>query len=355
MIYGGCNVKIESEKNKNYFGEYMEINLDNQKQKLLNEQNLDLSFWDKVFWQNSKIQINKKEELKEKIDEAIYVKLNMLLDISNQPQFFEINKAENKELTRLLDGEIKVLKADGKEKEIERINNNREERLDELAKTFANKHYEEYKNLVSVLQRLSYEDSFKALILEEALSNIYKLDDVNGEQKLLVNKRKQHYSIAGLPNFHEQVLEYIHNNAQNAVSFKELYKNAQEQHKKEVAQKVLSVNFDGLNTHGKGRWIKFLSQANDEEHFMEHVQELQSLVKDTPWCTKTMASVQLSEGDFYVFLGNDNKPHVAIKMRDNKIAEVRGIKNGMAQQIEDEYNDVQMDEGDDGNADIGET
>ena len=320
----------------------MEINLDNQKQKLLNEQNLNLPFWDKVFWQNNKIQINKKNELKEKIDEAIYVKLNMLLDISNEPQFFEINEKENKELNRLLDGEIKALKADGKEKEAEQIKNNKEKRLSDFAKTFASKHHEEYKHLVSMLGRLNYEDSFKALILEEALSNIYKLEDVNGEQKLLVSKRKQHYSIASLPNFHEQVLEYIHKNAQNSVSFKELYKNAQEQYSNDVTQKVSSVNFEGLNTYGKGRWIRFLSKANDEEHFMEHVQELQSLVKGTPWCTKTMASAQLSGGDFYVFLGLDNKPHVAIKMTDNTISEVRGIKNGMNQQIEDEYNDVVM-------------
>ena len=48
----------------------------------------------------------------------------------------------------------------------------------------------------------------------------------------------------------------------------------------------------------------------------------------------------LEQGDFYVFIDNDNKPHIAVKMNGNEIDEVRGIKNGDNQELEEEYRDV---------------
>ena len=73
---------------------------------------------------------------------------------------------------------------------------------------------------------------------------------------------------------------------------------------------------------------------------MDNVQKLSSLVQCTQWCTKNLASSHLEEGDFYVFIDNENKPHIAIKMIGDEIDQIRGLKNGMAQELEEEYRDV---------------
>lgn len=78
-----------------------------------------------------------------------------------------------------------------------------------------------------------------------------------------------------------------------------------------------------------GKWIKFDGRASDSKNYAENVIKLKTLVQDTPWCTKTLASTQLEQGDFYVFIDKDNKPHIAVKMNGNEIDEVRGIKTEM--------------------------
>ncbi|MBQ6285409.1 MAG: hypothetical protein IJK67_03760, partial [Bacilli bacterium] len=60
------------------------------------------------------------------------------------------------------------------------------------------------------------------------------------------------------------------------------------------------------------------------------------------WCTKTLASTQLAQGDFYVFVDKDNKPHIAVKTSGNEIDEVRGILNGNAQELEEDYRKVAL-------------
>ena len=54
--------------------------------------------------------------------------------------------------------------------------------------------------------------------------------------------------------------------------------------------------------------------------------------KGTGWCTagEETAKTQLSNGDFYVYYSYDSNnqptiPRIAIRMEDNKIAEIRGI------------------------------
>ena len=64
------------------------------------------------------------------------------------------------------------------------------------------------------------------------------------------------------------------------------------------------------------------------------------MVQDTPWCTKEQASMHLEEGDFYLFLYNNNRAHIGVKLIGDRIDEVRGIKNGNAQELEEEYRDV---------------
>lgn len=76
----------------------------------------------------------------------------------------------------------------------------------------------------------------------------------------------------------------------------------------------------------EGRWIKYDRNSSPESL----VQSIRG--KGTGWCTAgaTTAKKQLELGDFYVFYSQDQEnnptiPRLAIRMQQNKIAEVRGI------------------------------
>ncbi len=85
----------------------------------------------------------------------------------------------------------------------------------------------------------------------------------------------------------------------------------------------------------EGKWVKF-DQGTDpissipEGFDRPLVTSIRG--KGTGWCTagETTAKRQLQTGDFYVFYSNDQEntpsiPRIAIRMEQNKIAEVRGI------------------------------
>jgi len=92
---------------------------------------------------------------------------------------------------------------------------------------------------------------------------------------------------------------------------------------------------DSVNTHGKGKWVKFNSKTSDPQNFQDNVEKLKALVSGTPWCTKQLADLHLTEGDFYIFIDNGSNPQVAVKFDNNKVGQVRGILP--YQQIETEY------------------
>ena len=104
--------------------------------------------------------------------------------------------------------------------------------------------------------------------------------------------------------------------------------------------KNLNINWDKVKTYGMGHWVKFNGKDSDRASYLKNAQELSSLVKDTPWSTKSLASTHLSHGDFYVFVDNSNNPHIAVKMNGDEIDEVRGILNGHCQELEDDYRKV---------------
>ena len=76
----------------------------------------------------------------------------------------------------------------------------------------------------------------------------------------------------------------------------------------------------------KGEWLKY----NKGSDHMPLVKSLQG--HGTGWCTagEQTAQTQLKGGDFYVYYSYDKNseptiPRIAIRMQDNKIAEVRGV------------------------------
>lgn len=149
-------------------------------------------------------------------------------------------------------------------------------------------------------------------------------------------------SIGGHMILNEQTLKFIYENVKNIEEYKNfanLYFAAVEVYKDTIASKS-GIMLDGVDTYGKGKWIKFEGKNTNPEEYLKNASELAALVQDTPWCTKQLASSQLAEGDFYVFVDNTGKPHIAVKTRGDTIDEVRGIKNGNAQELEEEYRDV---------------
>ena len=90
-------------------------------------------------------------------------------------------------------------------------------------------------------------------------------------------------------------------------------------------EKVTPAEKD-LLTVTEGAWVKY---EKDSDH-MPLVESLQG--HGTGWCTagEKTAQTQLKGGDFYVYYSHDQKgrptiPRSAIRMQENKIAEVRGI------------------------------
>ena len=299
--------------------------------------NMNMPKWDKLFILNfygEKEHIfPQKEGRQEKIQEDIKIELERLYNLPKED--FVINP-ESKDVIREYESELKALESRGEDTSY--YKGYKEQTLKELSNHFTNQLYEEYRHIVDFIKGTSYEDSFKALMLRETLLKTYKLDTTNGK-KTIVNKRNMHESIVSHMTLNETVLDTIHNNVDNYNNFANLYFAGLEIFNKTIAQKN-NISLENVDTHGMGHWIKFDGKTSDEKNYLKNAQELSSLVKETPWCTKTLASSQLAQGDFYVFVDNDNKPHIAVKTSGNEIDEVRGILNGNAQELEEEYRKV---------------
>lgn len=105
-----------------------------------------------------------------------------------------------------------------------------------------------------------------------------------------------------------------------------------------VLTKVLSDN-KNIVKRNIGKWVKYDQGSNH----MPLVESLRGY--NTGWCTagENTAKNQLEAGDFYVYytLDENNEykvPRVAIRMEENKIAEIRGVLN--KQNIEPEMKQV---------------
>ena len=112
------------------------------------------------------------------------------------------------------------------------------------------------------------------------------------------------------------------------------------------------TKFDATETNGK--WIKY-------DRGGDHIPLVNSLEgKGTGWCTAgaSTAKTQLSGGDFYVYYtadenGEYTNPRVAIRMDNNKIAEIKGIAanqnlesemNGVVEEILNDFGEISKNE-----------
>ena len=325
-----CKEILKAEKKETDSRRYLILNMNN------NIRNMNISKWEKIFASNyyknknydgimPVFPSNNKEQV---IKEDIEKELNKLYNLDKDT--FKI-RLDSQSLIREYESELKALEQRGEKDEANYIRDNKTKALEELSNIYSEKLYEEYKHIVDFIKNANYEDAFKALMLRETLLKVYKKDDT----KVIVKQRKLNETIEGHMLLNEKVLNVIYNNLDTYENFKELYYAG-------VAEfnNIIKVTLKNVNTYGMGKWIKFDGRASDSKNYAENVIKLKTLVQDTPWCTKTLASTQLEQGDFYVFIDNDNKPHIAVKMNGNEIDEVRGIKNGNSQELEEEYRDV---------------
>ena len=308
-----------------------------------NIKNMKLSEWEKIFVLNyydgkDKILPQGKDRV-EKIREDIEKYLNELSKLDKTTMQID---PYSPEVIREYESEIKALKARGED--TTRLEENPEMGYKKIAEETSKQLYEEYKHIVDLINGLDMEPAFKSMMLRETLTKVYKLDKDNkpNGQKTIIKNRDMKKSIGGHMILNEQTLKFIYENVKNIEEYKNfanLYFAAVEVYKDTIASKS-GIMLDGVDTYGKGKWIKFEGKNTNPEEYLKNASELAALVQDTPWCTKQLASSQLAEGDFYVFVDNTGKPHIAVKTRGDTIDEVRGIKNGNAQELEEEYRDV---------------
>ena len=329
-----CKEILKAEKKETDSRRYLILNMNN------NIRNMNISKWEKIFASNyyknknydgntPAFPNNNKEQV---IKEDIEKELNKLYNLDKDT--FKIS-LDSQSLIREYESELKALEQRGEKDKANYIRNNKTKALEELSNIYSEKLYEEYKHIVDFIKNANYEDAFKALMLRETLLKVYKKDD----DKVIVKQRKLNETIEGHMLLNEKVLNVIYNNLDTYENFKELYYAGVAEFNN-IIKDTSEITLKNVNTYGMGKWIKSDGRASDSKNYAENVIKLKTLVQDTPWCTKTLASSQLEQGDFYVFIDNDNKPHIAVKMNGNEIDEVRGIKNENAQELEEEYRDV---------------
>ena len=316
---------------------YMNITLSTK----IEQQYKDFSKWDKLFilnyYDGKKHTIpSDKRTRKEVIKQTIHDEYKRLVDLKNNPEYFKIDP-HSEEVLREYESQLKASVARGED--IEHYKSNKEGVLSTLATNIGNRLYEEYKHLATYIESTNYEESFKYLLLNETLTKVYKSINAGNEQKKSVQERKINESIQGHMSYNDDVLKTIYENIDNYSNFANLYYAGLEIHSNKIAQKN-GISLDDVETYGKGRWIKFEGKTSNNEKYLENAKSLSALVKDTPWCTRSLAAQHLATGDFYVFVDNSNKCHIAVKMRGDEIDEVRGIENGNLQELEVEYRDV---------------
>ena len=303
---------------------------------------MNLSKWEKLFvinfYDGKKHVLPQKENRYEQIRKDIEEELERLYALAEDKEEFRIN-ANSKEILREYESEIKALEQRGEDTSY--LEENKDYCLKELANKFSGHLYEEYKHIVDFIRNTNYEPAFKVLMLNETLTKTYKLDKVEDKTNTIIKKRDMHNTITGHMVLNGTVLETIYNNINDYNNFALIYFAGLEIFNKSIARSS-AIKLDGVETYGKGKWLKFEGKTSNEKEYLKNAERLATLVKDTPWCTKELASTQLAQGDFFVFVDNEDKPHIAVKMSGNKIDEVRGILNGDAQEIEDGYRDVAL-------------
>ena len=332
---------IKSEKRIPQSTRFLNLSLSQK----IEQQYPQASIWEKLFILNyydgqKHKQPMKKESKYQDLRKDIESALNKLYLYAEDEENFRIYVHNNIELEREYQSKIKALKARGEYQLAEKYKHNKWAAIKAISKKISKTHQAEYKHIVDFIKTADYEPAFKILMLNETLTKTYKQEkDEYGEVQTIVKKRDCNRTIAGHMTLNSDVLRVIYTNLTSYSSFANLYFLGLSEYNKKIAQKS-GIEVENINTFNMGKWLKFEGKQSNEKAFIKNSQKLAALVQNTPWCTKTLASSQLEQGDFFVFVDNTGNPHIAVKMNGNEIDEMRGIKDGNAQKIEENYLEV---------------
>lgn len=257
-----------------------------------------------------------------------------LLDETGWLDFY-IMSENNPYLERRFSEIVATYKAKGDYEEANKLVDRKDLNMISLSNEYSNNLYSQFLNLSKLLRDSDYEDSFKYLILNEALTKTYRYEKGNR----IVDKREKDKTILPLMLINEFILKEIHDNINKYHNFTDLYFDSLDKYNNEFL-KNRNVNF---NNSELGCWIKFNQGREGTSAFIKDSQDLGNLIRDTPWCTRKSPENQLKDGDFYVFVDTYGKPRIAVQLKGNYINEVRGIKGGYDQELEDEYRQVAID------------
>jgi len=245
---------------------------------------------------------------------------------------FKIDVSNNPYLVRKLNNQILSLRAKGEFEKAEELVLNKDKALNDLATQINISLYDQYRDIVKLLDDNHYNKGFKYLILKETLTKTYRYE--NGHR--VVDKRDLHKTILPHMILNKFMLDYIYDNVNQYKSFTDLYFDALEKYNKEFLNNKDVI----FKQNENGYWIKFEGGKISQDKLNINSKNLANLIADTPWCTRKNPKEHLEGGDFYVFVDEYKIPHIAIKMNGDSIDELRGIKGGVDQEIEDEYRKI---------------
>lgn len=250
---------------------------------------------------------------------------------------FKIDEKDNKELIRMLDSQIASCNSKGEFDKANELKNNYEESLAKLANRITWDLVRQYNDIRINLENSSkYSDSFKYLILNETLTKTYRYEKGNR----IVDKRVMHKTILPHMLLNEYILDEIYSNIDNYNNFTDLYFDSLEKYHNEILNKDNVI----FNRSSDGYWIRFESNEKGSDELEKNAYNLANLIANTPWCTRKNPKYWIEDGrEFYVFVDNGKRPHVAVAVKDGVIEEVRGIKGEGDQEIEDEYRQLTID------------
>ena len=228
-----------------------------------------------------------------------------------------------------------------------------------LHKELAKNSLKDYITLLDELNKSTYEDSFKCLLLKEYLDNTYTINGINGKITYEKHSRVLDDIDRGVMVLNADTIKYIYFNAKDYTSFKSLYFDSQTQIKKEIIKQQIALyagktnkkSFDVDNmllnlpdslTKGEsGVWLKFAGATEDKKNHKQNANNLAVLVNSTNSCLVRTALEYLSEGPIYVYVDDNYIPQIRVVCYDSSIQEVRGLAGG--QQIMPKYLDIAID------------
>jgi hypothetical protein len=176
-----------------------------------------------------------------------------------------------------------------------------------------------------LVDQQDYDIPFKYYLLKEVATKSYDTEN----DKIYKRDNK---TLRGITSINRAAISRLHAEYKFDMPLIKAYTMyAQEEAEREAALMT------SIATTNDGRWLKFPSKEHDPENFSKNVEILTGIALQSPWCTQHNAHGHLSGGDFYVYVsGEEQKPRVAVRMNGDSMGELKGIKGGSHQQLEDE-------------------